>query len=111
MEKKYLLWIIPILLVIAFGIGSYMGYTDETLNLQNSINFCESLNDPFIYSEITHGTWKWCSSNSERITCSSGSSCFKEEGSMQLWFDNPSLFIREINYNEGENYPNPFTNR
>jgi len=110
MNKKHLIWIIPLILVIGIIFGYWKGYGDETLNLQNSIDFCESINHPFIYSKITWGSWKMCSYNSEEIVCSSGNSCFEEEGSMEITFDNPTLDIKEMNYIEGEKYPKPFTN-
>ena len=108
MNWKHLLWIIPLVFIVGLTWGYFSGYYDKELNLKNTINFCESLNDPFIYSEITHGTWKWCSFNSEEIVCSSGNDCFNEEGSMRLLFDNPTLKLKQIDYFDGEDYPNPF---
>jgi len=109
MNWKHLIWIIPLFLVIGFILGYWNGYGDEDLNLENAISFCESLNDPFIYSEITWGSWKWCSFNSEDIVCSSGDSCFNEEGSIKLIFDNPTLNLKQIDYFDGEEYPYPFS--
>ena len=105
---KHLLWVVPLTFLVAYIIGYSVGYSKDTLNIGNSIDFCESLNDPFTYSDITWGTWKWCGHSSEAILCSSGNSCFREEGRMMLLFDNPTLTIKEIDYVEGENYPNPF---
>ena len=108
MKKIHLFWIIPIVTFVMFWVGYGYGYMDEELNLKNGMDFCESLNDPFIYSTITHGSWKWCSQGLQTITCSSGSSCFQEEGSIQLIFGNPGLKFLEINYFDSERYPDPF---
>ena len=110
-KKHFVFWIIFLVLIILFigyCVGYSRGYSKETLNIKNSMDFCESLNDPFIYSEITWGSWKWCSASSTEIVCSSGDSCFNEEGSMRLVFDNPTLDLKEIDYIDGEKYPDPF---
>lgn len=113
MKVRKLIWIIPLVLFVGFILGGLrgydVGYSEKTLNLENSMDFCESLNHPFIYSEITWGSWKWCSFSLDEIVCSSGDSCFREEGSIRLVFDNPTLDLKEIDYIDGEKYPNPFS--
>lgn len=112
MASKHLFWIIPGIIIITFGFSYHYGFTegwlDESLNFKNGENFCESLNDFKVYYDITWGRWKWCSQGLQTITCSTGDSCFRQEGSMQMVFGNPGLELLEINYFEGDGYPNPF---
>ncbi len=111
-KARKLIWIIPLVLLAGFIFGALrgydVGYSEKLLNLENSVDFCKSLNDLSVYSEITWGSWKWCSFGLGEFVCSSGNSCFDEEGSMKLIFDNPTLDLKEIDYIDGENYPYPF---
>ena len=82
-KTKIFLAIIGILLltIISWIYGYWIGYTDDTLNLQNAISFCKSKHNG-----------KMCSWNSEEITCAGQDNCFGYvEGNSFYTYSNPDL--------------------
>ena len=88
MDKKYLIWIISITLIVGLFLGYCYGYfrglDEQKLTIPQAFYFCRTHN-------LTMCSFD---TNTNEITCGNGG-CFRDINELFV-YDNPTLRIKEI---------------